>query len=400
MNQPLQQVALDYVNFDFGDEVARWFATEAYRITDTAALVQATGERLVAAGIPLYRLSYFRRALHPEWMGTGYFWRRGKPVEALRAPHSLLLESDYLDNPLPRVYAEKKAFRVRLENATPSYPVLRQLQQEGCTDYVVMPVLFGDGHVDALSVTSDAPGGFGRRDLDRMYALHHLFARLVETHSLRDTAITLLDTYVGHDAGEKILQGLIKRGDGDSIRAVLWYCDLRGFTPLSDRLGRQALLDLLNDYFGTMSQAVTAEGGTVLKFIGDAMLAIFPVAAGADESAVCGRALAAARAAVAAAGDLNDRRRGEGAPAIDFGLALHLGEVMYGNIGAPDRLDFTVIGPAVNLVTRIEALSRPLAAPILLSEDVAAKVAAPVRSLGRQVLKGVERAHEVFVPAA
>lgn len=399
MNQPAAHIAIDYTHFDYGDAVARWFATDAYQITDTAELVEKTGEQLVAAGIPLYRLSYFRRALHPEYMGTGFFWRRGKPVEVARARHTMLNDADFLDNPLPKVYAEKKSIRVRLDEAEPSYPVLKQLKEEGATDYVVMPVIFGDGHVDALSVTSDGPEGFSKEHLDRMYALHFLFSRIVETHSLRETAINLLDTYVGHDAGEQILQGRIKRGDGDSIRAVLWYCDLRGFTSLSDRLDRQALIDLLNDYFQCMADAVGAEGGTVLKFIGDAMLAIFPIEAAGETGAVCRRALAAARQAVAAATALNEARAGNGQSTIEFGLALHLGEVMYGNIGAVDRLDFTVIGPAVNLVTRIEALCRPLGELLLLSDDFVAELDLQVRALGKQDLKGVAQAQAVFAPA-
>ncbi|MEQ9643051.1 MAG: adenylate/guanylate cyclase domain-containing protein [Alphaproteobacteria bacterium] len=399
MNQPASHIAIDYAHFDYGDAVARWFATDAFQLTDTAELVEKTGEQLVAAGIPLYRLSYFRRALHPEYMGTGFFWRRGQTIEVARARHSILQDADFLDNPLPKVYAEKKSIRVRLRDVEPSYPFLKQLKAEGVSDYVVMPVIFGDGHVDALSVASDGPDGFSREHLDRMYALHFLFSRIVETHSLRETAINLLDTYVGHDAGEQILQGRIKRGDGDSIRAVLWYCDLRGFTQLSDRLERQALIDLLNDYFQCMAEAVDAEDGTVLKFIGDAMLAIFPIEAADEAGAVCRRALAAAQKAVTAASALNEARTAAGQVAIEFGLALHVGEVMYGNIGAVDRLDFTVIGPAVNLVTRIESLCRPLGELLLLSDDFAAGLDRPVRGLGPQQFKGVARAREIFVPA-
>ena len=386
-------------DFEYGDPVARWFVREAYRITDTAALIAATGEQLVAAGIPLYRLGYFQLTLHPSYLGTGYFWRRGRGVESAQAPHSLIGTSDYLDNPLPRVFEGGGTQRVRLEgDAEVSFPVLRQLKAEGATDYVAMPVIFTDGHIDALSVTSDKPGGFSRQDLDRMYALSFLFARIMEIHSRRTTAINLLDTYVGHQAGERVLEGRILRGDGETIHAVLWYCDMRGFTPLSDWLPRDDLIALLNDYFGCMAAAVQAHGGEVLKFIGDAMLAVFPIADALREQAVCDAALAAAAEAIAGAAALNQARKQDGRPVIEFGLALHVGDVLYGNIGAEDRLDFTVIGPAVNLVTRIEQQTRVLNEPVLLSADFAERLRERARPLGAHRLKGVAEPQAIWAP--
>ncbi len=386
-------------DFDYGDPVARWFVREAYRITDTEALIAATGERLVAAGIPLYRLGYFQLTLHPAYLGTGYFWRRGRGVGSAQAPHSLIGTSDYLDNPLPRVFEGGGAQRVCLEgDAEVSFPVLRELQDEGATDYVAMPVTFTDGHIDALSVTSDKPGGFSRPELDRMFALSFLFARIMEIHSRRATAINLLDTYVGHQAGERVLEGRILRGDGETIHAVLWYCDMRGFTPLSDRLPRDDLIALLNDYFGCVAAAVQARGGEVLKFIGDAMLAVFPIEDGARAAAVCAAALQAAAEAIAGAAALNRARERDGRPVIEFGLALHVGDVLYGNIGAEDRLDFTVIGPAVNLVTRIEEQTRALNEPVLLSAAFAERLPDRARPLGAHLLKGVAGPQAIWAP--
>jgi adenylate cyclase len=262
----------------YADPLARWFVTEAYRITDTGELIRAAGEQLVRAGLPLYRLAYFQLTLHPELAGKAYLWRRDRGVEVSEAAHGLLEGRAYLDNPLPPVFEERRTIRVRLAEVEPQAPLLKQLKAEGATDYVALPLLFTTGHVDALSVVSDKPGGFSSADLDRMFLLQFAFTRIVETHSLRDTATYLLDAYVGRAAGQRILSGEVKRGDGQTIEAILWYCDLRGFTRASDRLPRDAIIALLNDYFTIMGGAVTGAGGEVLKFMGDGMLAMLPIA--------------------------------------------------------------------------------------------------------------------------
>ena len=194
-----------------------------------------------------------------------------------------------------------------------------------------------------------------------------------------------------------MLEGQIKRGTGETIRAVIWLCDLRGFTWLSETLPRDALIDLLNSYFGPMCDAVAAQGGEILKFIGDAMLAIFPIQGGAQKT--CMAALSAAETAQAALADENQRRHALGLPQIDYGLALHVGDVMYGNIGSDTRLDFTVIGPAVNLTARIESLRRQLGRTLLLSSDFAEASGSATNSLGRFALRGVAVEQEIFVPA-
>ncbi|MGE3652202.1 MAG: adenylate/guanylate cyclase domain-containing protein, partial [Reyranellaceae bacterium] len=262
----------------YSDPLARWFVTEAYQITDTSRLIARAGEQLVSAGIPLYRLAYFQGTLHPEFAGKGYFWRRGQGVVTQSAGHGLFQADVYRDNPLPAVLEQRKTVRVRLQSIEPQAPVLRQLKEEGATDYVALPLIFSTGHVDALSVVSDKPDGFSATDLDRMFLLQFAFTRLVEVHSLRDTAINLLDAYVGHAAGERILAGEVRRGGGQTIEAVIWYCDLRGFTRVSDSLPRDSVITLLNDYFGAMGAAVTGAGGEILKFMGDGMLAMFPIA--------------------------------------------------------------------------------------------------------------------------
>ena len=381
----------------YGDPLARWFVTEAYRIADTAQLIAAAGEQLVAAGIPLYRLAYFQLTLHPEFIGKGYFWRRGLGVEVRDAPHGLLQGPEYLDGPLPPVFEQRKTVRVRLEQVEAQAPILKQLKAEGATDYVALPLLFTTGHVDALSVVSDRPGGFSAADLDRMFQLQFAFTRIVETHSLRDTAVNLLDAYVGRAAGRRILAGEVKRGDGQTIEAVLWYCDLRGFTRASDRLPRDAITTLLNDYFTIMGGAVTGAGGEILKFMGDGMLAMLPIASTDERMAVAARATQAAVAAQRMIAALNLMRVTVDEPSLRFGLALHVGEVMFGNIGASARLDFTVIGPAVNHAARLEKLCAELDRPIILSSALAALLPQQeVVPLGRHVLKDIDEPQPVY----
>jgi adenylate cyclase len=381
----------------YGDPLARWFVTEAYRIADTGKLVAAAGEQLVAAGIPLYRLAYFQLTLHPELAGKGYFWRRGRGVEISDAAHGLLEGPAYRDNPLPPVFEQRRTIRIRLAEHEPQAPILKQLKAEGATDYVALPLLFTSGHVDALSVVSDSAGGFSAADLDRMFMLQFAFTRIVETHSLRDTAVNLLDAYVGRAAGRRILAGEVKRGDGQTIEAVIWYSDLRGFTRASDRLPRDDIIGLLNDYFGIMGEAVTAAGGEILKFMGDGMLAMLPIASAGERKAVAARATEAALAAQRMFAALNLMRVTAGEPAVRFGLALHVGEVMFGNIGASARLDFTVIGPAVNHAARLERLCAELDRPIILSSALAALLPQhEVMALGRHFLKDIDEPQPVY----
>lgn len=381
----------------YDDPLAHWFATEAYRISDTAELIAATGEQIVAAGLPLYRLAYFQRTWHPEIAGKGYFWRRGRGVEWGSTPHGFQDGAEYRDNPLPAVYEQRKIFRFRLEDEEPQAPVLRQLKGEGATDYVALPLFFSTGHVDALSIVSDRPGGFTGGDLDRLYLLHFAFTRIVETHSLRDTATNLLDAYVGRAAGERILAGEVKRGEGQTLEAVIWYCDLRGFTRTSDVLSRDSVICLLNDYFGAMGAAVTSAGGEILKFMGDGMLAMLPIAGPADRAAAAGRAVHAASVAAQSIAVLNGSRMAVGDQPLRFGLALHLGEVMFGNIGASQRLDFTVIGPAVNYAARLEKVAALTGHPIVLSQAVADLLpGSAVESLGPHSLKDIDQPQMVY----
>jgi adenylate cyclase len=275
--------------------------------------------------------------------------------------------------------------------------VLKEYVADGCTDYVMMHLPFSDEGRHAIAFATDRPGGFTEAELRFVDAMLPHMARQSELLTLRYLTTTLLDIYVGRNAGERVLTGQIRRGSGETIRAVIWLSDLRGFTSLSDRLPRDALLALLNGYFDCVGGAIEAAGGEILKFICDAVLAIFPLGARYDLAATARAALAAAEKARAGLAEL---RKLPGGEALDFGMALHVGDVMYGNIGTAQRLDFTVIGPAVNMTARLESLAASLGEPILVSAEIASAIgAASLVSVGRHPLKGMAAPVEAFRPA-
>jgi adenylate cyclase len=277
--------------------------------------------------------------------------------------------------------------------------VFHELRDEGLTDYVALPMTFCDGKIHGTTWSSDRAGGFDGGHLALIEDLLPAYSLLLEIHHNRRMAISLLDTYVGHRAGERILAGQITRGSGQTVQAAIWFCDLRGFTALSESKGRDDLLDCLNRFFDCMAGPVERHGGDILKFMGDGMLAIFPL----EGEDACGRALEAASDAREAMAVLNEelRARAEEQP-LGFGIALHVGEVMYGNIGTANRLDFTVVGPAVNLTSRLQALCRQLDCSVLISDAFAALCSDELRSLGSHRLAGIVRPVEVFTlpPAA
>ena len=382
------------------DPVGVWLIEEGWRVAGVAELVQGMCERFVASGLPMWRLNLLVRTLHPEVMGASYIWQRGDPkVEYFEAGHSVLASDSYLKSPSRIVLEEGRALRRRFigPKAKLDYPILEELREEGGTDYIVLPVEFTiAGRPSAVSVATDDPNGFTTAHLDRMNRLRPLFSRMCESHLLKSLATTLLDTYVGHEAGERILRGEIRRGVGETIQAVICSCDLRNFTPVSDALPRDELIALLNSYFECIGTAVANHGGEILKFMGDSVLAIFWIREADNTAAICREAVAAARQAMTSMEAFNQERLADKLDVLGYGLALHLGDVMYGNIGAPGRLDFTVIGPAVNLVNRLERLAGELGVSVVVSKEFARHLPEPLVNLGEHELRGVRKRQEVF----
>jgi adenylate cyclase len=375
--------------------IVEWLIDGARSAPQPVQVLAQLSERLVACGIPLWRVAVFVRTLHPQVMGRRFIWRPGTEVEVSEAPFELLESADFLENPIAQVYATGRALRRKLADpdCAADFPVFEELRAEGITDYLASPLLFSDGAIHAVTCTTRQPGGFTDAQIAGLEAIITPLARVAEIRALRRMGSTLLDTYVGHDAGERILAGHIRRGDIEEIHAAIWLSDMRGFTALADSLPPRELIGLLNRYFDCQVPVILDHGAEVLKFMGDGLLAIFTIAG--DEAEVCKRTLAAARQA-----QTNVAALGRSAmPGLRFGLALHIGDVLYGNIGSGNRLDFTCIGPAVNCAARIEKLTSQLGREILASDEFARHCPEEFTALGEFRLAGFSAPQLVFALA-
>jgi adenylate cyclase len=327
-------------------------------------------DRVIAIGIPVWRAAMFVRTLHPQIMGRRIEWRQGEAVRIGEAPYEVFDSDSFRGSPVARVYSQVRAIRLRLDaQEARAFPQLDELRAEGGTDYLAVPITFSNGEVHVGTWTTRRPGGFTDEQVAALEMLGAPLARVTEGYALRRTATNLLDTYVGREAGARILAGQIRRGFTETIQAAIWLSDMRGFTALADRVSPTALIELLNRYFDCQIPAILSHGGEILKFMGDGLLAIFPFRAEAEPQSVCDAALAAAaevRSAIAALRDWPTLAEGTGPR---YGLALHIGELLYGNIGAANRLDFTCIGPAVNLASRLQDLAASLGRTTLLSAE-------------------------------
>ena len=330
-------------------------------------------------------------------------WRRDQPGAArITATHAFQQSQELSTSPIAAVKKTARMIRRKIHepDCPLDYPVLFDFKKDGGTDYVALPLTCSSGEVNCITFATDRAGGFSEPEISGLTEVAEALAIIVELQSTRRIARHLMDTYVGHRTGERVLSGAITRGAAQTIRAVIWFCDLRGFTALADSLSRDRLIAMLNDYFEAVVTAVTGEGGEALKFMGDGLLAIFELDENEEPSARCAAALRAARVASEKIAARNIERVAAGDPEIRFGLALHLGEVNYGNIGAPSRLDFTVIGPAVNHAARLEKIASELGHHVVTSASFAAAAPASFESLGRHHLRGVQEPQEVFAPIA
>ena len=350
--------------------------------------------RLVAHGLPVYRVAVFVRTLHPNVLGRSFVWSEAKDaVETGEAAYDLLESDTFLKSPVRVVFVEHVEVRRRLADpACPrDFPILEDLLKEGVTDFVALPLRFVSDEVHVATFSTRRAGGFDEAQLAALRQVATALSRIAEIYAYMRKTRNILDAYLGGQAGAKVLAGQIRRGDGEEIRAVIWFCDLRDSTPLAESLGREAFLKLLNEYFENILGPVQERGGEILRFIGDAALAIFPI--GNEPAALaCARALDAAQEAVARMQKLNAGRE----MPLRFGIGLHLGIVLYGNIGTPTRIEFTVIGAAANEAARIEGLCKTLKVDVAVSDHVARHLPGRLRPLGSHSLRGVGAPIELF----
>jgi adenylate cyclase len=378
-------------------KISDWLIDGARSAVEPRLMVAEFCERLVSAGLPLWRVGLFVRTLHPDILGVNFIWKPDAEVTYGTADFDLLDSPEFRNSPLAIVFGEGREVRHRIDDPeSRRFPFLDDMRTEGVTDYIALPLLSTDGAAHASSWTTKEPGGFSDEQLSGLRSLMPPLARLVEITNQRRRASILLDTYVGNRAGERILRGQIRRGHTETMHAAIWLSDLRGFTALSDRLPAETVVDILNVYFDCQVPAIRNHGGEVLKFMGDGLLAVFPIAeAEGDNRKVCANVLEAARESRASVDAIN-YRIGETIEHFRFGVALHVGKILYGNIGGGNRLDFTCIGPAVNLAARLEKIAGRLSRTIVASEGFAGICDGGWSNLGEFPIAGFSKAERVY----
>jgi len=387
-------------------DITAWLLKGAARETEMLLLFESFIWRLIAAGIPLDRASLHIGTLHPQLLGFAWNWRRDDATcYEVKVQHLTSETDSFKLNPLARIFATGEPLRrnPQAPEAQAEFPIMVELAESGITDYVALPFSSGAGYRHAMTLATSHPGGFPHAAGAEVRNVLDLFALHVERHIVQRIAENAVSAYLGDVAGRKVLSGSIQRGAGEAIRAVIWMSDLRGFTALSDRLSGTEMIVLLNAYFETLAGAVLLHGGEVLKFMGDGLLAVFPIGEATSAPAAARAALGAAQRAMR---DLEGLNAGalpqldgiDGWRPLRTGIALHEGEVFFGNIGAPERLDFTVIGPAVNEASRVEALQKTLKRDILITTAVARLLDIPLDHLGEHALRGVAAPVAVYSP--
>jgi adenylate cyclase len=344
-------------------------------------------------GLPLWRASFSVVTKHPEVLWLTLQWLEGHGISVVDREHRAFDDPPFTESPVALLLRGVPSVRVRLLDDALPFPICRDLRQQGGTDYYVQALRFSSGEVGYVSWSTRAPEGFSDEAIGALDALAPFLTCRIELESAYHATRTLLDVYLGHNAARRVMDGAFRRGEGVLTHAAIWFCDLRDFTAMSDSMTPANVVQMLDAYFDRVAGAVTARGGEVLKFVGDAILAVFPT--DLDVPAACGNALRAADEALTALQRLNQERAPESPLAI--GIALHVGEVMYGNIGSKERLDFTVISSTVNETCRLEALCKPLRTPLTLSAAfVNTLEGEQFVDLGEHSLKGVSAKARVF----
>jgi len=323
--------------------------------------------RLQRAGIPVKRASLHLLIYHPQWLGARILWADGmREAEIAGVDYDVRGRSEFIGSPANEIYDGATEVRENLERDPAlgrRHAVYDEMRAKGLADYVAWPLYHTLGKRHMVTFATDRPGGFDGAHIACLSGLLPVLALVSEIRMKNRLARTLLETYVGSHAGELILAGATRRGSGTTVRAAILICDLRDFTRISDNWPRDDVIDLLNDYFDAISEPIARRGGEILKFMGDGLLAIFPL----SEPSACANLLQAVAEARRAMVALNEKNNDIGRVPMKYGIGIHVGDVMYGNIGSHTRLDFTVIGPAVNMASRLEALTKQLGRPVLLS---------------------------------
>ena len=375
-------------------EISEWLIRDARFLPGNSEILEAFCEKVSAAGIPIDRVSLHQRAFHPQYRSVSRIWRPNEPIEEKFLDHGIEKTATYIESPVRLVAEEHQSLGWRLDGNQPlPFPVLDELREQGYTHYVMEPLVYAVGITNAFSWATKRTGGFAPQELQFMRELLPAYGSVAELKALRRFIGSILTTYVGAEAGQLVLDGQVRRGDVREITAALMLFDLRDFTAMSDRLSSKAVIRMLNSYFDCIMPPIEAHGGEVVEIMGDGVLAIFNHGAGNSAAEACNAALAAANAGLAALAERNARHAGV---ELHAGAALHYGKVSYGNIGSGNRLDFTVIGPDVNLTARIEKFCRELDRTLIMSEAFAERLGQPMWELGHFEIRGFAKMQRLF----
>lgn len=388
-------------------DVHDWLLHKATRIDNVMLMFEEFMWRCTAADLGIDRCTLHIGTLHPRMIGFSWFWSRLDEIcDEIAADAGAITQTAFTRNPLYKVIIEGQTIKVDLETeeGRTSAPLMQELAEQGFTAYAAMPLSASGETFNAMTFATTRPGGFETKDKDQIKRLIDLLALHVERHIVTRIARNVAETYLGPIAGRRVLDGEIRRGDGEAIEAVVFMSDMRGFTQLADRLSGPEVTAILNAYFDRVSVAILNHGGDILKFMGDGILAVFDQKV-LGEGAAASAAVNAARAALSAIEDLNETAPDDLPPAelwhpLKIGIGLHRGEVFFGNVGGEERLDFTVIGRAVNETSRVESLCKPLGRELLLTEPVRAALTGELQTglneMGEHALRGVGKPVAIF----
>ena len=395
-----QLIDLDLQGTVTPSDIENWLLGAASKTASAIALIDGFANRLAQAELGVARLTLNVGTLHPQAYGYSWVWNALDGIcDEIQIAEETLFSDEFKENPIFRVVEFGEVVRVTLQPKISNWqsPLMEELAASGFSEYLAMPLSASGERYNSVTLTTQQAGGFRQTQRETLVRLLDFFALHVDRHIVSRIAQNISHTYLGREAGERVVSGTIKRGSGVSIRAIVWSSDMREFSRLSELYDNRTVAEVLNSYFSVLAEAVIRRGGDVLKFVGDGMLAVFPIA---DFASPRMAAQAAAAAAQEAIRDLETLNR-EAAQTTDWGplqtgIGLHVGDVFFGNIGAPMRLDFTVIGEAVNIASRVEGLCKLLKRDVLMTAQVAALLGEGAEPLGAQSLKGMQKTEQLF----
>ncbi|WP_078125566.1 adenylate/guanylate cyclase domain-containing protein [Leptospira alexanderi] len=395
MNNLKQNIT--FANDEGMKSILNWLTSPESRALEAKELIEMLNRNIIEAGVPVWRFFTSIPTMHPEVMVRSLIWTRGEETQVLFIPHEGLKQQQYKDSPIYLIREEQKDFiRCKLTgpDADLSYPICVDLYEKGGTDYCIFASVFGTNIRSAMSWSTDAPGGFSEEQIEFLNSIRNVLCLRLDLESRKFAINELLEVYLGSNASKRVLSGEFRRGTGETMYAAILCADLRDFSYLSENNSPKKIVEILDNYFELTAQPIQEEKGEILKFIGDAILAVFP--AETDPNQACLAALNAAQKIKNSVIRWNTEHPDS---QIHLGMALNVGDVVYGNVGAKDRLDFTVIGNAVNQAFRVESLCKDLGKNILTTEEFTIKAGKEnFEFVGAKRLKGISGERNIYSP--